>query len=239
MGLTIHYGLTTDTTDVGAVRSVVKQIHQLARRLPFQEVGEVVEFQDEQCSYDDRDDNNRWLKIQAGQYVQDADNYIKVRPLHIIAFTAIPGDGCEPANFGLCRYPEFVELERPTKRRLKTNLPSFCWKSFCKTQYANAPGAGGVVNFVRCHGSIVELLDAIQKQQLAKVDVNDESHFWEHRDVRRLAETVGEWNEMVAAVAGQLKDAVNGFQVEAPITEFQNYEHLEAKGLDRLNKRHP
>jgi hypothetical protein len=122
---------------------------------------------------------------------------------------------------------------------LKTNLPGFSWKSFCKTQYASAPAAGGVANFVRCHVSIVELLDAIQKQQLAKVDVNDESHFWEHRDVRRLAETVGEWNEMVAAVAGQLKDAVDGFQVEAPITEFENYEHLEAKGLDRLNKRHP
>jgi hypothetical protein len=73
--LTIHYGLTTDSTDVDAVRSIVKRIHQLARQLPFQEVGAVVEFQDQECGYDDRDDPRRWLKIQASQYVQDAENY--------------------------------------------------------------------------------------------------------------------------------------------------------------------
>lgn len=237
MGLTIHYSLTSDRTDAESVRTLVKSMRELARRLPFQEVGELVEFEGSACSFDDANDPMRWLKIQAGQYVQDADNYLKVRPLHIIAFTAIPGDGCEPANFGLCQYPEFVEIERPTKRQLKTNLPGWRWRSFCKTQYASAPATGGSANFVRCHVSIVELLDAIQKQHLAKVDVNDESHFWEHRDVRRLAETVGEWNEMVAAVAGQLKDAAEGFNIEAPITEFPNFERLEARGNDRLNER--
>ncbi len=94
-----------------------------------------------------------------------------------------------------------------------------------------------MANFVRCHLSIVELLDASQKRQLAKVEVNDESDYWDHRDVRKLAETVGEWNEMVAAVAGQLKDAAGGFQLEAPITQFSDFEHLEAKGRDRLDKR--
>lgn len=63
MGLTVHYGLTTDATDVDAVRSVVKRIHQLAKQLPFQDVGQVVEFQDQECGYDDRDDENRWLYV--------------------------------------------------------------------------------------------------------------------------------------------------------------------------------
>ena len=35
-------------------------------------------------------------------------SYFKVIPLHIIAFTTVPGDGSEPANFGLCRYPDLV-----------------------------------------------------------------------------------------------------------------------------------
>jgi hypothetical protein len=239
MGLTIHYGLASDHTDISTVRTVVQRIRQLAQQLPFQEVGEMVEFQDQQCDYADPEDIHRWLKIQAGQYVQDEDSYLKVRPLHILAFTTIPGAGCEPASFGLCRYPEYVEIQRPASRQLKTDLAGWSWRSFCKTQYASACAAGGAANFVRCHASIVELLDAVQKHQLAKVDVNDESHFWEHRDVRRLAETVGEWNELIAAVAGQLKDAVEGFQVEAPITEFPDFERLEARGRDQLNKRQP
>ena len=40
-----------------------------------------------------------------------------------------------------------------------------------------------------------------------------------------------------ATVAGQLKDAADGFQVEAPITQFRNFEHLEAKGRDKLSER--
>ena len=237
MGLTIHYGLTTDRTEVEAVRSLVRNIHQLAKQLPFQEVGDVIEAQGKECQLEDRDDPHRWLKIQAGQYLEEGGHFAKVMPLHVIAFTTIPGEGSEPANFGLARYPDHVDIERPRKQRLATKLHGWSWRSFCKTQYASAPACGGVANFVRCHLSIVELLDAIQKRQLAKVEVSDEGNYWEHRDVRKLAETVGEWNEMVAAVAGQLKDAVDGFQVEAPITQFANFEHLEAKGKDRLDKR--
>lgn len=234
MGLTIHYGLKTDQTDIEAIRSVVQNIRSLARQLPFQEVGELVEFKDQQCGFGDPDDPHRWLKIQAGQYVREHNCFAKVTPLHVIAFTTIPGAGSEPANFGLAQYPEFVEIE-PTQR-LPTKLVGWSWRSFCKTQYASASSCGGVPNFVRCHLSIVELLDAIQKRQLAAVEVNDEGGYWEDRDVRKLAETVGEWNELVAAVAGQLKDAAAGFTVEAPITQFADFEHLEARGRDKSNK---
>ncbi len=238
MGLTIHYGLTTDQTDINAVRLLVQNIHQLAKQLPFQEVRDLVEFEGEKCQYEGpRRTQSVVEKSKPGKYVHEGNHFFKVAPLHVIAFTTIPGEGSEPANFGLARYPEFVEIERPRKQRLRTNMLGWSWKTFCKTQYASDPAAGGVANFVRCHLSIVELLDAIQKRQLAKVEVNDESDYWDHRDVRKLAETVGEWNEMVAAVAGQLKDAAGGFQLEAPITQFSDFEHLEAKGRDKLDKR--
>ena len=67
-------------------------------------------------------------------------------------------------------------------------------------------------------------------------EVHDESDYWEHRDVRKLAENVGEWNEMVAAVAGKIKDAGVGALIQAPITQFANFEHLEAKGRDKRKK---
>jgi hypothetical protein len=240
MGLTIHYSLKTDCSDIDAVRSIVQSIRQWAKQLSFQEVGDIAEFHDNECGHDDHDDPDRWLKIQARQYVQKGERYVNVAPLHVIAFTTLPGDGSEPANFGLATYPKSVEIDRgPKKQRVRTNLPGWRWRSFCKTQYASNPACGGVTNFVRCHLCIVELLDAIQKHHLAQVEVHDESNYWDHRDVRKLAETVGEWNEMIAAVAGQLKDAAGGFQIQAPITQFADFEHLEAKGRDKRSKKRP
>jgi hypothetical protein len=237
MGLTIHYGLKTEQTDADAVRSIVQRMHQLARQLPFQEVGEVLEFQGDECGFEDRNDPHRWLKIQAGPYLDEAVGHFKVTPLHILAFTAIPGGGSEPANIGLCRCPEFVDVERPVKKRVRTKLTGWRWHSFCKTQYASDPSVGGAPNFVRCHLSVISLLDGIQKQGLVEVEVSDESGYWEHRDERKLVETVGEWNAMVAAVVGQIKDAAGRTSVEAPITQFPNFEHLEAQGQDHLKKR--
>ena len=36
-----------------------------------------------------------------------------MKPKHIIAFTADPGEECEPANFGLCLYPAIIFVPDP------------------------------------------------------------------------------------------------------------------------------
>lgn len=67
MGLTIHYQLATTGTEAPS-RKLVQQLRQAALDLPFQHVGEVVEFQGDQCDWKQRpnDDPYRWLLIQAG-----------------------------------------------------------------------------------------------------------------------------------------------------------------------------
>ena len=237
MELTIHYKLTTDRTEVESIRDLVRDIRQLALQLPFQAVEDFVEFERAQCQYDDQDDPQRWLKIQAGRYLEHENCSYRVISLHIIAFTTVPGDGSEPANIGFARFADAVQIERAgRKQQLRTNMPGWSWGSFCKTQYASDPECGGVANFVRCHLCVVNLLDAMQKRRLVTVKVNDESDYWDHRDLRKLAETVGEWNQMIAAIAGQFKDALSGVEVQAPITTFPDFEHLEAKGQEKLNK---
>ncbi len=59
--------------------------------------------------------------------------------------------------------------------------------------------------------------------------MSDEGDFFDKRDVKALVQEVGEWNEMIAGFVGQLKDRFGG-QIEAAITRYPNYEHLEAKG---------
>ena len=180
---------------------------------------------------------NRWLLIQAGRFVDEpwseriTDSY-RVNPIHVVAFSTWPGEGCEPANFGLCRFPAFIEIENPIgrgrKKRLDTKLGSgWHWGSFCKTQYASNPECGGVAHFLRCHLLVIKTLDHAQELGILG-EVNDEGEFWEKRDVAALAREVGEWNPTIAQQAEQFKDLL-GMEFQTAIAEFPNAEHLEAR----------
>ncbi len=101
------------------------------------------------------------------------------------------------------------------------------WSSFCKTQYANSEG--GLPNFLKAHLSVCSILE--KAGQLGfMVDVSDESDFWTKRDVKALAETVGEWDQMIAGFFGVLKDAApDGIAVESAISGRPDFERLELK----------
>ena len=164
MGLTVHYSLESKSRSVREIRSTIEQLRQRALDLPFQSVGDIVEVKGDAADFTtvDQDDPIRWLLIQSSQHVSfpaggGFDHSYTVSPSHVIAFEAYPGHGCEPANIGLCRYPGSVEV-RDGKRR-RTGLSGWSWHSFCKTQYASDPSCGGVENFLRCHLSVVRLLD--------------------------------------------------------------------------------
>jgi hypothetical protein len=246
LGLTIHYSLKSKTRSPTKARELVASLRRRALDLPFEQVGELIDLAGPECDYEscDQDDPHRWLLIQAGQYVArpakgGGELHYSVAPTHVIAFETVPGPGCEPANFGLCRYPAFLEVKEDKRyvseqgsvrpeHRIRTGLSGWRWSSFCKTQYASNPDCGGVPNFLRCHLAVIKLLDQARSLDLLE-NVSDEGDFWEHRDGAALAREVGEWNQMIAAFAGQVKDWF-GDGVEAAITAFPDFEHLEAKG---------
>ena len=224
MGLTIHYRLNSTTR---SIRQRVEQLRQFALELPFNEVGQLLEFHGDECDFEKMPDDhpNRWLLIQARGHVFRKPYHFDVIPSHVIAFETFPGAGCEPANFGLVRYPSFIEVDGV---RIRTGLNGWRWDSFCKTQYASNPDCGGVENFLRCHLCVVRILDHA-RQLGVLADVSDEGGYWEKRDLKALAMEVGDWNEMIAAGFGKLKDLL-GNEVESAIAKFPNFEHLEAKG---------
>jgi hypothetical protein len=118
---------------------------------------------------------------------------------------------------------------RHRRKRIRTGLSGWSWNSFCKTQYASNRDCGGVENFLRCHLAVIKILDHAKSLGILD-DVSDEGDFWQDRDVRALAQQVGQWNEMIAAFAGELKDMLGSDQVDAEITKFPKFEHLEAAG---------
>ena len=117
---------------------------------------------------------------------------------------------------------------RGRSRKIRTRLGGWCWGSFCKTQYASNSECGGLPNFLRCHLSVIRMLDHAKELGILE-SVNDEGEFWEKRDVEALAREVGLWNEMIAAWAAQLKDQFGDALVSA-IAKFPDFERLAAEG---------
>lgn len=139
------------------------------------------------------------------------------------------------------------------QRTINTRLSGWRWQSFCKTQYASDPACGGVANFLRCHLSLVTLLDRIGLLPTVKLDIEDEGHYgpsthsddWREacvenrkptyvwhpatRSVPTLLKELGDYNAMIAAFSGAMKDACgNGF--DSPIFRYANFERLEFSG---------
>lgn len=241
MGMTIHYRLQAKTRSPAKVQQLLGQLRQRALDLPFKEVGEIVELAGHACDPQqyDRDDPLRWLVTQAAQFVVHEEVHHSVRLEHLFAFYTWPGEGCEAANFGLGLYPKTVQVEDLSRRpppiiNLRTGIKNWSWSSFCKTQYASNPEDGGVAHFLRCHLSVIRLLDHAKDLRILE-SVSDEGGFWEKRDVKALAEEVGDWNQAIAGLAGELKDLL-GEDVESQITNYPDFEHLEAKGRSRKKR---
>lgn len=228
MGLTISYSLKSKVRKPERAKEQVEQLRQAALDLPFASVSDITEITDVASISPEvirTDAELRWLMIQAERTVRvhvvaDMSKCIRVAPEHIITFSAYPGDGCEVMNIGLCRYPKTINGR-------KTGLSGWSWSSFCKTQYASDPEYGGIENFLRCHISVIKLLDVANKLGIID-EVRDEGEFWLQRDMAVLATEVGLMNVAVAGLVGTFKDLF-GNDFDAPIKNFQNFEHLEAK----------
>ena len=244
MGLTIHWNLRTRGSEKTA-RKLIEALRQTALDLPVNSVGEIADLSGDACKFELRsqDDPLRWLLIQATESVDVVRRSLgpgawsvvskDVFPLHVIAFEMDLGAGSEPANFGLCRYP--AEVETRERGVIKTKLSGWRWHSFCKTQYASNPDCGGVPNFLRCHLSVVALLDKA-KELGCLAAVSDEGGFWEKRNLQALVREIGSWNEMIAAFGGKLKDLLGDgpLGLQSAISEYPNVEQLEAAGQSKL-----
>lgn len=201
MGLTIHYTLRADTTVPAKARQLVKQLYQRASDIPFQSVGEVVEYHGRDADFNQRAnyDSDRWLLIHACQYVHV--HPYPIPPRHLIAFSTDPGDGSEKAFFGLARYPDIIDTGNGD--RISTGLAGWSWHSACMTQYSNAPAFGGTKNFLRAHLSIVQLLDEANGLGILG-DVQDEGGYWTARKTDLLIREVGEWSKQHAGFIGDM-----------------------------------
>jgi len=151
-------------------------------------------------------------------------------PRAAIGFTVWPGPGCETAEFALAVLPKTVRV--PGGKRVATRPAGWRSHEFCKTQYASAPQLGGIDNFLRCHLSLIRLLDCARSLGIS-ARVDDEGNYWTLRDRSALIRELEEYNQLIAGFGGVLKDSfgsgvTGGSSVTGPIFQYSNFEHLEA-----------
>jgi hypothetical protein len=242
MGLTIYYELTCGDESEDLIRDRLTQLHDKAITLPFENVSEL-EFMDEVATEELKTEVKRVefggpavsLCVASCQAQNDAlqkhlgeNRFQSVEPECFFRFTVYPGAGCETAAIGLSRFPEFIAA---SGRQWSTGLSRWHWHSFCKTQYASNPKHGGVDHFLKCHLSLVELFDFANELGFLR-RVGDDSGYWDTRDKKQLQEKLNDMNRTVAAFTGALKDAIDDCdgRLQAPITSYPNFEHLEAEG---------
>ena len=200
MGLTIHWTLSAPQALVDdMVAELVRDTAEFAKTIGCTEVAGPVAGGPDECklrTLPNGDITGDFIEAQSGWSVQ-----------------VCPGDGAEPAQFGLCRYPGIG-----------------AWKltGFCKTQYA---AQHGWEHFLACHRRVISLLD-LWRDFGVEVNVTDEGEFWETRSTERLRARLGTYDRLAAAMAGALADDLGkgpkGLQAE--IFHDLRFERLEAEG---------
>lgn len=215
MGLTIHYGLKYTGKEPDAILS---RLRDYALQYPFKEIGDIVHFKGDECDFNkcDKESEHRWLLIQSQVHLHKLNYYLMVNPIEIYAFSTWPGDGCEQANFGLCRYPASFDAKELGKLRTGKGT-GWHWHSFCKTQYANQYG---LENFIKCHTLVIAMLDSAKHLGILK-EVHDESDYYDNRNPESLGVTIQKWDNLVASIGGKLKELIAGTKgeltIESPI----------------------
>lgn len=224
MGLSLHYQVHVADSDRAKADELVQSLHRQAEEFArTKAIDRVLPISSDPEDLDRF--ASRWLS-RPDPDVPDTIHGIEVKPIEGWIFPVVPGEGCEPLWFGLCRYPTTV---RHDSRDLPTESgDSWCFQSACKTQYASQHGWK---HFHRCHTSAI-LLIARWADLGAKLRIVDEGGWWPRRSDATLRRKLDEMNGLVAAFAGAMKDAADegGPPVASPIFAHPHFERLEAEG---------
>lgn len=232
MGLTIHYKLRWEPpnpppNDV----SVLRFVEDARRRIMRLRLGQVSKVTPAAST----PGNMAYLTLQRVKLAEGCtqEYCTEVKPNGGYVFTLDPGEDCEPAHFGLCRYPEKT---RYRFRDWPTKLTGWRMMAFSKTQYASLHGWE---HFCRCHLAVLAAL-GVWRELGAQVKISDEGEYWPRRNLRALRRNLDLMNGAVAGAAGAMKDLADeqgGAPIESRIIEHPQFERLEAEGIAQNGER--
>mgnify|MGYP003338613299 FL=1 len=221
MGLSISYRLQLEAASPEVALDKLQTLHHRAADFPLLQLGPLVNLQGADCLFqeDDPHDGVKFGAMTFADFGEFHQQRFHTTPScsQLIGFAIDPAQGSHTCSFGLAS-----PAAQPGH---------WHWFDSCKTQYASNPEYGGIENFLRCHHTIIALLEICQELGILQ-SVSDPSGYWETRDPQVLLDCLRSYNIFTAAAIGSVKDALAplGYSAQAPILERADFEHLEAEG---------
>jgi len=202
MGISIHFELQAKTRSQNKSRQIVERIRQRALDLAFDWVSDVFELTGPDCdpSTYDPDDDLHGVPVRCLKTILVGDRDINIPANHIIFFLGSPGLGCESLHLGLATYPAAVYSRG---KMIRTGLKGWYWSSDCETHYASHEESGGIHNFVRCHRTVVSVLDYANDLGVLRA-AYDLGGYWETRDIKYLAGSIEAWDRKIDSLIDDL-----------------------------------
>ena len=210
MGLHLNYELLLPGSYAAEqVTAVLANLRAFAARVPFERISQLYSRP--------TDSLRRLAKVLASAYKDENPDLIADIDT-VQGFSVQPGRGCETAVLAFVRRWDHGGHSH-----------DWFWHWSCKTQYASVFGDR---HLVACHTALVGLLDPARSAGV-RVEVRDETHYWETRDEGVLIAEVDAMNRIVARIAGNISDvAPPHVDVHAPIFRHDQFEHLEMNDVD-------
>lgn len=232
MGLHINYQLFLpgDTSDDDAL-ALLESLRAFAATLNVEPMSPVLTFTAQELAGDFREREHGQLDWFLHLLVHGMREHRESARgiddgLGFAAFLMNPGEGSESATFGFVRPLKGVAAAVDDHPGAYNH---WYWRAFCKTQYASNISDD---HLVRCHLSIVQVLEEAERLGV-RVEVHDETRYWETRSTDVLIREVRNMNRIVARFAGKLDDAIGPeHPTQAPIFEHPEFERLEMEPVD-------
>jgi hypothetical protein len=228
MGLTIYYKLSVEKElTVAGVRELAARVARYAQKIGCAETGPV-----ERVTADTPFTS---LCVRTGREEDCCFGLVPAKRGWVVEVW--PGEGCESATMGLCQYLRRIPFRAGS---VSTGFAGgWLLKGACKTQYA---AEHGWEHFLLCHQRVVSVLEFWGELGVT-VEVSDEGGYWQTRDEQKLRSVLTAYDGLMAAVAGQVKDAADdsgeGQAIASPIFARKDFERLEAAGRWELARHLP
>ena len=228
MGLSIYYHLSApNTLPVRTLRGWLEQTRAFALELGCKEVGPVQKVGPEFGW------GQQMLTDPTKTGIESMVDLVRQKGGYILEIW--PGDGCECAFLGLCRFAADPSLWPSLSPEFARGL------GVQRLARPNTPMS--TAGNISC-GAIKRSSACSSLQQLGMgVNVSDESEYWETRSEEKLRAAVGCYDRFMASLAGACKDAAAEaapkLTVEAPISRGRTLRNWKRKAGRRLSGKFP
>jgi hypothetical protein len=181
MAYTIHFAFRPLNEPRTLVREIIDQLHDHVVKSPIAYCSEILEFNSNRLETSRFTSIPIELQASACKVERQGETWTRQIPIELIGFWCTPTIKSESVCFGFARY------NVPRGRNQEAwEMLEWSWRGFCKSISPNNPMSEEIHRCIKTHLLTVLVLDKAVALGVY-VDVTDETGYWLHRNVEKVA----------------------------------------------------